>query len=76
LFPQKAINYRYDDFGKAVRARPERSQGAVKPHTMDIVMMFEAIIFDSNGVLWWDGHLQDQAWKQFSAEKRGTPFSA
>ena len=38
-------------------------------------MKFEAIIFDFNGVLWWDGHLQDQAWKQFSAEKRGSVFS-
>ena len=38
-------------------------------------MKLDAIIFDFNGVLWWDGHLQDQAWKQFSAEKRGMPFS-
>lgn len=40
-----------------------------------IGMKLEAIIFDFNGVLWWDGHLQDQAWKRFSAEKRGIPFS-
>jgi len=38
-------------------------------------MKFEAIIFDFNGVLWWDGHLQDLAWKRFSAEKRGSSFS-
>ncbi|UCC52047.1 MAG: hypothetical protein JSV68_23575 [Anaerolineaceae bacterium] len=38
-------------------------------------MKFEAIIFDFNGVQWWDGHLQDQVWKQFSAEKRGIALS-
>jgi len=38
-------------------------------------MEFEGTIFDFNGVLWWDSHLQGQAWRQFSAEIRGTPFS-
>lgn len=38
-------------------------------------MKFEGIIFDFNGVLWWDTHLQEMAWKQFSAEIRGKPFS-
>lgn len=33
-------------------------------------------IFDFNGVLWWDGQLQEQAWKDFSKSVRGTPFSA
>lgn len=38
-------------------------------------MPFEGIIFDFNGVLWWDGHLQEEAWKRFSAKIRGWPFS-
>lgn len=36
---------------------------------------FKGIIFDFNGVLWWDSHLQEQAWRQFSTRIRGTPFS-
>ena len=39
-------------------------------------MRFQGIIFDFNGVLWWDGHLQAQSWRQFSAELRGWPLSA
>jgi beta-phosphoglucomutase-like phosphatase (HAD superfamily) len=39
-------------------------------------MKFKGIIFDFNGVLLWDTHLQEQAWLQFSAEIRGVPFSA
>ncbi len=35
----------------------------------------EAIIFDFNGVLWWDGHLQDKAWQAYSHELRGWPLS-
>ncbi len=35
----------------------------------------EAVIFDFNGVLWWDGHLQDKAWKAYSSELRGSPLS-
>ena len=38
-------------------------------------MKFEGLIFDFNGVLLWDTHLQEVAWMQFSAEIRGTPFS-
>jgi beta-phosphoglucomutase len=38
-------------------------------------MRYAGLIFDLNGVLWWDGHLQEQAWRQFSAEIRGCPFS-
>jgi HAD superfamily hydrolase (TIGR01509 family) len=38
-------------------------------------MRFQGIVFDFNGVLWWDGHLQERAWGQFSREKRGLPFS-
>jgi beta-phosphoglucomutase-like phosphatase (HAD superfamily) len=38
-------------------------------------MKFDGIIFDFNGVLWWDSHLQEQAWMQFSAQIRGTPFA-
>ena len=37
--------------------------------------MIEAVIFDFNGVLWWDGHLQDKAWKAYSAGLRGYPLS-
>jgi HAD superfamily hydrolase (TIGR01509 family) len=39
-------------------------------------MTFQGIIFDFNGVLWWDGHLQEQSWRQFSAELRGWLLSA
>ena len=38
-------------------------------------MAFDGIIFDFNGVLWWDTHLQQQAWAQFASEVRGAPFS-
>jgi beta-phosphoglucomutase-like phosphatase (HAD superfamily) len=36
---------------------------------------FQGLIFDLNGVLWWDGHLQEQSWRQFSATIRGTPLT-
>ncbi len=39
-------------------------------------MTFKGIIFDFNGVLWWDTALQEEAWQQFVTELRGTPFSA
>ena len=39
-------------------------------------MKFEGLIFDFNGVLWWDTHLQEIAWKQFSEAVRGGPFSS
>jgi HAD superfamily hydrolase (TIGR01509 family) len=39
-------------------------------------MRFQGIVFDFNGVLWWDTHLQDLSWQQFSAGLRGTPLSA
>jgi HAD superfamily hydrolase (TIGR01509 family) len=39
-------------------------------------MAFQGIIFDFNGVLWWDGHLQEQSWRRFSVELRGWPLSA
>ncbi len=38
-------------------------------------MKFKGLIFDFNGVLWWDNHLQEQSWQQFSAQVRGNPFS-
>lgn len=38
-------------------------------------MGYRGIIFDFNGVLWWDSHLQEQAWKQFSREIRGASVS-
>jgi beta-phosphoglucomutase-like phosphatase (HAD superfamily) len=38
-------------------------------------MAYQGIIFDLNGVLWWDGELQEQAWKQFSAGLRGWPLT-
>jgi HAD superfamily hydrolase (TIGR01509 family) len=38
-------------------------------------MPFEGLIFDFNGVLWWDGRLQEQSWMQFSATLRGFPLS-
>ena len=39
-------------------------------------MGFRGLIFDLNGVLWWDGHLQERSWMQFSAGIRGRPLSA
>lgn len=39
-------------------------------------MKYGGIIFDFNGVLWWDDHLQEKSWRQFSAELRGWPLSA
>jgi beta-phosphoglucomutase len=39
-------------------------------------MRYAGLIFDFNGVLWWDSHLQEQAWRQFSARIRGWAFSA
>jgi beta-phosphoglucomutase len=38
-------------------------------------MRYAGLIFDLNGVLWWDGHLQEQAWREFSAAMRGWAFS-
>jgi len=38
-------------------------------------MRFQGVVFDFNGVLLWDGHLQERAWGQFSKEKRGLTFS-
>jgi len=38
-------------------------------------MTYKGMIFDFNGVLWWDTALQEQAWKVYSAKLRGTPFS-
>ncbi|MFL7891087.1 MAG: HAD family hydrolase [Anaerolineales bacterium] len=29
-------------------------------------MIYQGIIFDFNGVLWWDGHLQERAWRDFA----------
>jgi HAD superfamily hydrolase (TIGR01509 family) len=37
---------------------------------------FQGLIFDLNGVLWWDTPLQEESWRQFSATIRGAPFTA
>jgi HAD superfamily hydrolase (TIGR01509 family) len=37
--------------------------------------LFSGIIFDFNGVLWWDNRLQEESWRDFSAGLRGTPLS-
>jgi HAD superfamily hydrolase (TIGR01509 family) len=36
---------------------------------------YHGLIFDFNGVLWWDSHLQEQSWRQFSVQVRGEPVS-
>lgn len=36
---------------------------------------FEGVIFDFNGVLLWDNHLHEEAWRQFSAHLRGYPMT-
>lgn len=38
-------------------------------------MMFKGIIFDFNGVLLWDTHLHEEAWRIFSTQLRGFPLS-
>ncbi len=38
-------------------------------------MKFKAIIFDFNGVLWWDGRLQEASWQAFAVQLRGRPFT-
>jgi beta-phosphoglucomutase-like phosphatase (HAD superfamily) len=38
-------------------------------------MRFGGIIFDFNGVLWWDGQLQERSWKQFAAQVLGVTLS-
>jgi beta-phosphoglucomutase-like phosphatase (HAD superfamily) len=35
-----------------------------------------AVVFDFNGVLLWDGYLQDRAWGEYSARLRGAPLSS
>lgn len=35
------------------------------------VMGFSGVIFDFNGVLWWDRSLQEQAWRQFAEGQFG-----
>ncbi len=37
--------------------------------------MFEGIIFDFNGVLWWDSHLQVKAWQRCANALRGRSLS-
>lgn len=37
---------------------------------------YDGIIFDFNGVLLWDSHLHEKAWKDFSMTLRGFPFSS
>jgi HAD superfamily hydrolase (TIGR01509 family) len=36
---------------------------------------FSGIVFDFNGVLWWDSALQESSWRDWSAELRGYPLS-
>jgi beta-phosphoglucomutase-like phosphatase (HAD superfamily) len=36
---------------------------------------FSGIIFDFNGVLWWDNALQEESWRDFSVWLRGYPLS-
>jgi len=38
-------------------------------------MIFQGIIFDLNGVLWWDGRLQERSWKQFAVQVSGVALS-
>jgi HAD superfamily hydrolase (TIGR01509 family) len=39
-------------------------------------MPFSGIIFDFNGVLWWDSPLVDRAWQRTARRLRGLEFSA
>ena len=38
-------------------------------------MMFKGIIFDFNGVLWWDKELQEDSWNRFANSFRGYAFT-
>ena len=38
-------------------------------------MPFRGLIFDFNGVLWWDGDIQALSWNRMAVELRGVPFS-
>jgi len=35
----------------------------------------KAVIFDFNGVLWWDSHLHEKAWKDYAKKIRGEEFT-
>ncbi len=37
--------------------------------------MYNGIIFDFNGVLWWDSLLQEKAWKEFATSLRDIGFT-
>jgi HAD superfamily hydrolase (TIGR01509 family) len=39
-------------------------------------MTASGIIFDFNGVLWWDRALQEAAWRRFARRLRAAPFTA
>ncbi len=39
-------------------------------------MPFDGIVFDFNGVLWWDTHLIDAGWQRTARQLRGREFSA
>lgn len=39
-------------------------------------MTYDGIIFDFNGVLWWDNTLQEQAWNNTAQALRGRPLTA
>lgn len=36
---------------------------------------YDGVIFDFNGVLLWDNHLHEEAWRRFSERLRGVPMS-
>lgn len=38
-------------------------------------MQYFGLIFDFNGVLWWDNALQESSWRDWSSAVRGYPFS-
>lgn len=39
-------------------------------------MSYKGIIFDFNGVLWWDTRLQGEAWSQYASILRSRPMTA
>ena len=38
-------------------------------------MHYQGVIFDFNGVLWWDTRLQQAAWNRLASEMRGRPLT-
>jgi len=50
-------------------------EGIDAEYLIGVKMGFKGMIFDFNGVLWWDSHLQTEAWQRCAQAIRGREFS-